>query len=353
VKDAIFVFSAHSASPEYSFNTHLYTPSSRFEAPEWCGRPEYVRWLYIAVRIKHHSGVVKIAIYLIVSGAGVGLVLCMGVAAKSFWNERADYVRTPPPAISRHPERTGIQGLAEVSFSSADGQRVAGWYAPSRNRAAIVLVHGTGAERSSLLFETGFLSQAGFGALAIDLPGQGASEGRTRWGVPERHAIAAAVDWLRARGEVDPERIGGFGFSMGAYVLTQAAVLEPRLRAVALVSSPNDVVEQNWLATAKWGLLTQVPCYLALRTYGQSLDMPPKNVIGSIAPRPVLIVGGDLDTLVPAFMARQLFSAAGSPKEMWLVPGAHHADFAQVAGPGYRNRVTGFFDRTLVSRTQH
>jgi dipeptidyl aminopeptidase/acylaminoacyl peptidase len=277
----------------------------------------------------------------------------MGVAAKSFWNERADYVRTPPPAISRHPERTGIQGLAEVSFSSADGQRVAGWYAPSRNRAAIVLVHGTGAERSSLLFETGFLSQAGFGALAIDLPGQGASEGRTRWGVPERHAIAAAVDWLRARGEVDPERIGGFGFSMGAYVLTQAAVLEPRLRAVALVSSPNDVVEQNWLATAKWGLLTQVPCYLALRTYGQSLDMPPKNVIGSIAPRPVLIVGGDLDTLVPAFMARQLFSAAGSPKEMWLVPGAHHADFAQVAGPGYRNRVTGFFDRTLVSRTQH
>ena len=297
--------------------------------------------------------VVKIAIYLIVSGVGAGFVLCVGVAAKSFWNERADYVRTPPPAIARHPERTGIEGLAEISFSSADGQRVAGWYAPSRNRAAIVLVHGTGAERSSLLFETGFLSQAGFGVLAIDLPGQGASEGRTRWGVPERYAITAAVDWLRARGEVDPERIGGFGFSMGAYVLTQAAVLEPRLRAVALVSSPNDVVEQNWLATAKWGLLTQVPCYLALRTYGQSLDMPPKNVIGSIAPRAVLIVGGDLDTLVPAFMARQLFSAAGSPKEMWLVPRAHHSDFAQVAGPEYRNRVTGFFDRTLVSRTQH
>ena len=242
----------------------------------------------------------QIAIYLIVAGAGVGLVLCVGVAAKSFWNERADYVRTPPATISRHPERTGIEGLAEISFASADGRRVAGWYAPSRNRAAIILVHGTGAERSSLLFETGFLSQAGFGVLAVDLPGQGASEGRTRWGVPERHAISAAVDWLRARREVDPERIGGFGFSMGAYVLTQAAVLDQRLRAVALVSSPNDVVEHNWLATAKWGLLAQVPCYLALRAYGQSLDMPPKNVIGSIAPRAVLIVGGDLDPLVPA-----------------------------------------------------
>jgi dipeptidyl aminopeptidase/acylaminoacyl peptidase len=304
--------------------------------------------LYFTGRIKHHPRVVQIALYLVVAGVGVCLVLCVGVAARSFWNERADYVRTPPAAISRHPERTGIKGLAEMSFSSADGRRVAGWYAPSRNRAAIILVHGTGAERSSLLFETGFLSQAGFGVLAIDLPGQGASEGRTRWGVPERQAISAAIDWLRTRGEVHPERIGGFGFSMGAYVLTQAAVLDQRLRAMALVSSPTEVVEHNWLATAKWGLLSQVPCYLALRAYGQSLDMPPKNVIGSIAPRAVLIVGGDLDPLVPAFMARQLYSAAGSPKELWLVPRAHHADFAQIAGPEYRNRLAGFFDRTLL-----
>ena len=290
----------------------------------------------------------KIAIFLLVAGVGVGLLVCVGLAAKSFWNERADYVRTPPAAISRHPERTGIEGLAEISFPGADGGRVAGWYAPSRNRAAIVLVHGTGAERSSLLFETGFLAQAGFGVLAVDVPGQGASEGRTRWGVPERHAITAAVDWLRARDEVDPQRIGGFGFSMGAYVLTQAAALDQRLRAVALVASPDDVVEHNWLATARWGLLTQVPCHLALRAYGQSLDLRPKDVIGLIAPRAVLIVGGVLDPLVPEFIARRLFSAAGSPKELWLVPRAHHADFAQTAGPEYRNRLTGFFDRKLL-----
>ena len=80
----------------------------------------------------------------------------------------------------------------------------------------------------------------------------------------------------------------------------------------------------------------------------RSSDLPPKNVIGSIAPRAVLIVGGDLDRLVPAYVPRQLFSAAGSPKELWLVPRAHHDDFAQIAGPEYRNRVTGFFDRTLL-----
>jgi uncharacterized protein len=271
------------------------------------------------------------------------------VAAKSFRDERADYIRTPPTVLSLHPERTGIPGLAEVSFPSGDGSRVAGWYAPSRNRAAIVLIHGTGADRSSLLPETRLLNDAGFGVLAVDLPGQGRSEGRTRWGVPERQAIIGAVNWLSGREDVNPQRIGGFGLSMGAYVLTQAAVLDKRLRSVVLASAPNDVVEQNWLATTQWGLLTQIPCYLALRLYGQSLDMMPKDVIGGIAPRPVFLLAGDLDTLVPPFMSRQLFAAAGNQAQLWVVPGAHHSDYGEVAPDEYRARLMDFFSRTLLN----
>jgi hypothetical protein len=47
---------------------------------------------------------------------------------------------------------------------------------------------------------------------------------------------------LQIRGEIDLERVGGFGISMGAYVLTQAAALDRRLRAVALVSSPDESI---------------------------------------------------------------------------------------------------------------
>jgi dipeptidyl aminopeptidase/acylaminoacyl peptidase len=278
------------------------------------------------------------------------LLLALWVASRSFCDQRADYVRTAPPVIAQHPERTGIDGLEEIKFAGADRHRLAGWYAPPANGAAIVLVHGTGAERSSLLFETRFLAAAGFGVLALDLPGQGASAGRTRWGVPERSAISAAVDWLSARPEVDSRRIGGFGLSMGAYVLTQAAALDERLRAVTLVSSPHDVVEHNWLATQSWGLLSQVPCYLALRVHGQSLDMRPKDVIGAIAPRAVFIIAAALDTLVPKFMMEQLFAAAGDPKEAWIAPHARHADLAHAAGPEYRTRVVDFFSRTLQAR---
>jgi dipeptidyl aminopeptidase/acylaminoacyl peptidase len=291
---------------------------------------------------------VRIPIYIAIGILALGLLLGLRIAAKSFLGERADYMRTPSTVISRHPERVGILGLAEISFPTADGLRMAGWYAPSRNRAAIVLVHGTSADRSSLLLETRILTEAGFGVLALDLPGQGQSEGRTRWGVPERQAISAAVDWLSARDEVDAQRIGGFGLSMGAYVLTQAAVLDRRLRSVTLASSPNDVVEQNWLASGAWGLLTQIPCYLALRMYGQSLDMLPKDVIGAIAPRAVFIVAGDLDTVAPKFMAQQLYAKAGNPKELWILPGAHHGDYAHIAPLEYRTRLTDFFQRTLL-----
>ncbi len=282
-----------------------------------------------------------------------GLTLCvlavLRIGIKNYRGEMSDFIRTPSTELSRHPERTAVADLREISFSAPGGPRLAGWYAPSRHGAAVVLVHGTGADRSSLLFETGALADAGLGVLALDLPGQGASEGQSSWGVPERRAIVAAVAWLGARDEVDPQRIGGFGVSMGAYVLAQAAVLEHRLRAVALAGCPTDVVEQNWVASNKWGLLSQLPTYWALRASGMPLDMLPKDIIGAIAPRPVFILGGEFDRAVPAYMARQLFAAAGEPKALWIVPRAHHVDYPRVAPQEYGARLTEFFQRVLAT----
>lgn len=295
------------------------------------------------------TGIMKTAGHIAIAILGLGLLLVLRVAVGSYLDERSDFVRNRPSAISQHPEKTGISGLREISFSATGEPRVAAWYAPSHNRAAIVLVHGTGADRSSLLFETRILAEAGFGVLALDLPGQGASAGKSVWGVPERHAISAAVDWLSARKEVDAQRIGGFGLSMGAYILTQTAVLDQRLRAVTLAAMPSDVVEQNWLASNRWGLLSQLPCYWALRFSGMPLDMLPRDIIGAIAPRPVLLIGGSLDHLVPEFMTQQLYAAAGNPKELWIVPGAHHADYANIEPQQYRAHLIDFFQRTLLA----
>lgn len=271
------------------------------------------------------------------------------IVITNYLDERADFVRTPSTELSKHPAATGIPGLVEVSLAGGDGEKLAGWYAPSKNRAAVVLVHGTGADRSSLLPETRFLAAAGFGVFALDLPGQGASGGRSLWGIPERKSVSTVIDWLSHRDEVDPARIGGYGLSMGAYIMTQAAALDERLRAVILVSSPTDVVEQNWLATTRFGWLSQVPTYLALRASGMPLDMRPIDVVGRIAPRAVFLISGTLDTVVPPFMARQLYAAAHEPKEEWVVSGANHINFGTIEPQEYPHRVIDFYRRKLLN----
>jgi len=294
-------------------------------------------------------GTVKIMGLAATAVLALGVLTAVRVAVTSYRGERSDFTRWPPSEILRHPERTGIDGLHEVNLDNPGIPRIAAWYVPSRNGAAVVLVHGTGADRASLLDETRILAAAGFGTLAIDLPGQGLSEGRSHWGVPERHAITAAAEWLGARPGVEANRVGGFGLSMGAYVLTQAAVRCATLRALTLAACPTDVVEQNWVSSDRWGLLTQLPTYWALRASGMPLDMRPKDVIGSIAPRAVFIIGGESDHAVPSYMASQLHAAAGSPKELWIVPRAHHGDYAAVVPEEYGPRLIAFYRTHLLA----
>ena len=280
--------------------------------------------------------------------AALCLLFVLRIAIRSYLDERQDFVRNPPTEVSRHPELTGIRGLREISIGpSADLPRLAGWYAPAANRAAVVLVHGVAADRATMLPETRILAQAGFGVLALDLPGQGASEGKSLWGVGERRAVSAAAEWLMKRDEVDPQKVGVLGQSMGAYIVTQAAVLDRRLQAVVLEAAPSDVVVMNRLATARWGILSQWPTYWALRAAGMPLDMRPKDIIGAIAPRPVLIINGELDELVRPFMAQELYAAARDPKELWIIPTAHHVDYAHVAPQELAERLIGFYRRAL------
>lgn len=277
------------------------------------------------------------------------LLMTSRIAINSYRGEQLDFTRTPSTDLSQHPERTGVSGLHEISFSSAGLRHIAAWYAPSNNGAAIILVHGTEADRSALLHETRALAAAGFGVLALDLPGQGDSDGKSTWGIAERQAITSAGAWLTTQPDVQAERIGALGMSMGAYVLAQAAQTDLRLRALVLAGCPTDVVEQTKVEFSRWGPLSEIPADWALHTSGMPLDLRPKDIIGAIAPRPVLLIAGELDRTVPPYMARQLFAAAGDPRQIWIVPGAHHADYGAIAPQAYDARIVDFFTQRLLA----
>jgi dipeptidyl aminopeptidase/acylaminoacyl peptidase len=260
-----------------------------------------------------------------------------------------DFEPMPATALAKNPAKVGIAGLEEVSFRSSD-DRLAGWYVPSRNRAAVVLTHGTNADRSSMVDELRILSEAGFGVLAFDWPGEGASEGSVRWGAENRRALTAAIDWLTKRADVDANRIGGLGFSMGGFNTAQVAARESRLRAVVLLAAPSDYVAVTRWQNRQWGFVSEFAASLAVRYTGMAgAGSRPIDVVHEIAPRPLLVIGGDADGIVPPFMTRALYAAAREPKSLWIVPGAHHGDYDQVAGPAFRSRLVQFFSANLLS----
>jgi uncharacterized protein len=276
-------------------------------------------------------------------------VFVCAVTYRNYHAAELDFEPWPASEALRHPADVGVAPLEQVSFKSADGLNLAGWYVPSKNRATVVLTHGTNADRSSMLPELRLLAAAGFGVLAFDWPGDGASEGTIHWGPTERHALTAAIDWLAAQPDVDPKRIGGLGFSMGGFVMTQVAALDARLRAVVIEAAPPDFREYVQREHGHWGFLSEWPAFLAVRNSGMVLgEMSPRQVIAYVSPRPVMIIGGTRDDVTSTAMIEELYTAARQPKSEWIVPGARHGGYSQVAGTEYQQHLVSFFSQALL-----
>lgn len=121
-----------------------------------------------------------------------------------------------------------------ITFFARDGIRLAGWYIPSHNGAAIVLTHGFEGNRTNLLELGVALANEGFGVLLYDTRGQGESAAApsTR-GWAEVNDVLGAVDYIKTRADVNPAHIGAFGSSIGGQTTLRAAGMDTDITAVA------------------------------------------------------------------------------------------------------------------------
>jgi len=239
-------------------------------------------------------------------------------------------------------------------------------------RAAFLVLHGFGSNKDggNVVTVSNLLTGLGYATLRFDMRGCGDSQGaRGRTICLEQvEDTRAALDYLSRNENVDARRIGVIGHSFGAAVAVYAAGVDSRIAACVSAGGWGDGVKkfrkqhESPEAWAKFqGMLEEgrrrkargetmmvprydiVPIRPELRhnlAPGSILEFPfdvvesmyafrANDVVGKIAPRPLLLLHPANDTVTPTEQSVDLFALAGQPTDLHLVAGVDHFMFSE------------------------
>lgn len=143
-----------------------------------------------------------------------------------------------------------LRNFSSVRFTTPDKKDMEGWFIPSiRGAPAVFLCHGYRSNRAELLTMASTFQENGYHVFLFDFRGHGSSAfNLSTLGVKETGDLLSAIEVITARPDVDPNRVGVWGVSLGAYVALSAAVSSPKIRTIAVDSpfeSPNSFVEME------------------------------------------------------------------------------------------------------------
>jgi fermentation-respiration switch protein FrsA (DUF1100 family) len=235
----------------------------------------------------------------------------------------------------------------ESVFSEADdGVRLHGWFFPANGKAkgTAVHFHGNAGNISGHFEYVSWLPDAGWNVFCFDYRGYGQSEGKTtRAGtVSDGHA---AINYVKERTDVEADRIVIFGQSLGGAVGIVVGADRNDVRGVATEGAFGSYQEMARHVCRHqpmtWGIAGIISDHFI------SADYDAIDFIARISPRPVYLVHGTADDIVPCQMTERLGEAAKDPKDIWIIDGVGHTDslfdLASIARP----RLTRFFERCV------
>jgi len=238
----------------------------------------------------------------------------------------------------------------DVTIAGREG-RFRAYFIPGTNGAAVILPPAAASGRGNRLHEADVLARHGYAVLTFESR-RCAGMGPLSLGYREIAEVGDALAYLEARGDVNPEQIGVLGFSSAGATAVMAAARTPALRAVVAEGGYGDFAE-GVLALGTGGpleVLYKEAIALSYRLLSgvELAKLSPQSVIGTIAPRPILLIYGSRERSLGG--ARAQLVAAGPNAALWIVDGAGHGDYLAVAPEEYEARVIAFFDAALLGR---
>jgi uncharacterized protein len=243
------------------------------------------------------------------------------------------YNANAPLDLEKAVESTnnGVE-VSAISFGSPGGGSVTGMlFDPvtrSSLRPGIVLMHGMPGTARGMAGLGQLLAQHGAVVIAIDAPFarrggspvQFTSEDRAEQ-IQLVKDLQRAVDVLRARVNVDEERIAYLGISYGGAMGALFAGIERRLTAAALVVGDGGLVS-HFTGPEDASFMAGLPCATRVSWFRDMAPIEPIRFIAQASPTALLLQSGRSDNLVPVADAQALHAAASQPKTvLWYQAG--------------------------------
>jgi len=255
------------------------------------------------------------------------------------------------------PFETGTD-FEEVVFASETGDHsIQGWWFPRpESREVIVGCTGYRGTKAELVGIGAAFWRAGFNVLLFDYYGHGADRGApVTLAYREVRDFFGALDYVEQR--VPQAKIGVIGYSMGAAVAIMGSARRQNVRAVVADSAfatHMDVVSYNVARVIRVSgrpIAALSDIFLERLAGYRGADVAPERDVAAIAPRPLLIIHGTADDMIPVSHATRIYAAAREPKEIWLAEGAGHCGTYFLDRQAYCDRVVAFFRRAFERDT--
>ena len=199
--------------------------------------------------------------------------------------------------------------------------------APGRGpgrRPAVIMVPGLDSTKEELQATADYFLARGLATLAVDGPGQGESEYRLPIEPAYEKVVTAAVDYLAGRDDVDGGAVGLFGVSLGGYYAARGAAHEQRVTATVALAGP-------YRFDLDWDQLpAQTRATFRVRSGAGSEQQARERAslltlqdAAAAITRPLLVVGGGRDAIVPAYHQERLADEAPGAELVIYPDGSH------------------------------
>jgi dienelactone hydrolase len=248
----------------------------------------------------------------------------------------------------------GADEYEVVEIETSDGIVLAGWYVPPQEMpgAVIVLLHGAHGDRLGTGWHAQQLIQTGYGVLLYDQRALGESTGETlSLGWFDGLDLLAVLDYLAGRPEVDNERIGAVGLSLGGHIALNAAYMEPERMAALWLDGVqaqriDDFPEAKNIGERFATVMNALILKAAEFHLGRSAPPAFMDILAELEqPQITLVVGGQDD--FEQRVSHNYAEVIGANEQLWLIEDAWHVGGPTAVPDEYRQRMLTFFATTL------